>query len=188
MVHDDLIKPEGVLPGPIDHRKEAGVHHAKLRLLQFDIHERLNKVAATRSPSPPVEWFNEMRSRLEEWYHAYNPTAEEYMNQDWLDLHLNITLSLLYRPSPGNSRPNRDFLLEGIKAAGSIIRVYKTLWRRRALNFIWLAIHHVFMAGVTYLNSIWIANSEGWSIVTSYIDAILDIQTCSQVLEAMSGE
>lgn len=187
-MHDDLIRPEGIQEGPIDHRKEAGIHHTKLRLLQCDIYERLNTVAASRNPPPSSEWFIDMQTRMQEWYAGYTPLREEYMNQDWLDLHYHMTTQLLYRPCPGNPKPVQEYLVRAIKASGWIIKLYKSLWRKKALNFIWLGTHHVFMAGVTYLNSIWIGNTEGWSIVPGYIEAILDIQTCSQLLEAMSGE
>jgi len=187
-VNDTLISSLGLGEGPLDHMKECGIHHANLRNLQADIHERLTTVAAARAPPPTPEWFDAIQARLEAWRSSYTPVPGEYMNQDWLDLQYSITTTLMCRPSPGNQKPGQQSLISAVQAASNIIKVYKRLWRAKVLNFIWLGIHHVFMAGVTYLNSIWIANGEGWSIIHSYIDAILDIQTCSQLLEAMSGE
>lgn len=183
-----MITNQSSFEGPVDHRKQAGIHHARLRILQSEIHERLSAVTASRSSPPPLEWFQDVHRRLTEWRTSYQPIPGEYMNDDWIDLHYNLLLSLLYRPSPGNPRPDREFLTNAVRAAGSIIRIYRTSWKRRALNFIWLAMHHVFMAGVTYLNSIWNANLQNWSIVPSYVDAVMDIQICSQLLEAMTGE
>jgi len=157
-------------------------------MLQADIHDKLATTAASRSTPPPGEWFSAMHGRLQVWHAAHVPLPGDYIDQDWLDLQYSITSTLLYRPSPGNPKPGQESLIQAVQGAGSVIRIYKRLWRAKALNFIWLGIHHVFMAGVTYLNSIWSANTVGWSIIPSCIDAILDIQTCSQLLEAMSCE
>lgn len=73
-------------------------------------------------------------------------------------------------------------------ASSFLMRTYKAMWRRKAINFVWLAIHHVFISGVTYLNCIWEAAKHDWPIVPSLVDAILDIQCCSQVLEGMTGK
>lgn len=52
----------------------------------------------------------------------------------------------------------------------------------------WLATYHLFTSGVTYLNCLWQADANGWSIVPSYVDALLDIQGCTSVMEALAGE
>lgn len=174
-------------PSVPDHRKEAGVHHARFRLLQADIHERLFAVSSSLKPSPDAEWFSSVQARLDEWRSSYTPDVNEYMNPDRLELHYSLSQAAIYRPCPGNPVPSQGQLYTAIRAAASIMRRYKTLLRNGELHFIWLGVHHVFMAGVTYLNSLWIANRHQWRIVPSYVDAILDIQTCSQVLEGLTG-
>jgi hypothetical protein len=47
--------------------------------------------------------------------------------------------------------------------------------------------YHLFIAGVTYLNSLWQAHRCGWTIVPSYVDALLEIQTCTSVMEALAA-
>ena len=44
------------------------------------------------------------------------------------------------------------------------------------------------MAGVTYLNCLWQADANGWHIVPSYVDALLDIQGCTSVMEALASK
>lgn len=177
-----------MIPERIDRRKEAGVHHAKFRILQWEIHDRLCTVRASSLPPPPPDWFESISQRLLQWRTSWQPRPTEYMSDEWLEMHYNLLRSMLNRPNPGNAQPNRDQLFEAISAASAIIKTHKSGWRQRNLTCVWISVHHVFMAGVTYLNSIWIANLKGWNIVTSYVNAIMDIQTCSQVLEAMSGE
>lgn len=185
---DSMILEHRILDDSIDHRKESGVHHARFRIIQSDIHARLFAVSASRSPPPHLEWFQDVHRRLTDWRTSYAPIQGEYLSDNWIDLHFHLLLSMLYRPSPGNPRPDREFLTNAVRAAGAIIRIHKTMWRQRAFVNLWLAIHHIFMSGVTYLNCIWNANSAKWIVVPSYVDALLDIQTCSQLLEAMTGE
>ena len=47
--------------------------------------------------------------------------------------------------------------------------------------------YQLFTAGVTYLNSLWQAHQSGWTIVPALFDAILDIQICTSVMEALAG-
>ena len=68
------------------------------------------------------------------------------------------------------------------------MRLYREMYRRRNINYIWQAVHHLFLSGVTYLNSLWIASRYGWDLVPSFVDAMLDIQACSCCLEAMTSE
>jgi hypothetical protein len=48
--------------------------------------------------------------------------------------------------------------------------------------------YNVFTVGVTYLNALWQAHRRGWSIVPSYVDALLDVQVCTSVMEPLAGE
>lgn len=48
--------------------------------------------------------------------------------------------------------------------------------------------YQLFIAGMTYLNSLWQAHRYGWSIVSSYVEAVLDVQVCTGLMEALTGE
>ena len=48
--------------------------------------------------------------------------------------------------------------------------------------------YNLFVSGVTYLNSLWQAHRNGWNIVGSLVDALLDVQCCTSVMEALAGE
>ena len=47
--------------------------------------------------------------------------------------------------------------------------------------------YNLFMAGITYLNSLWQAQRCGWTIVSSYVDALMDIHICTGLMEALAG-
>jgi hypothetical protein len=157
-------------------------------MLQAEIHQRLFTVLASKTPAPTDEWFDEMDGRLEEWRTGYWSEPQELLTTSWMELHYNLSRQLLFRPNPGNPSPNQLCLRKAIDASSFLMRRYKAMWRVKAINFVWLAIHHVFVSGVTYLNAVWLAARQGWSITPSFVDVMLDIQACSQALEAMTGE
>ena len=47
--------------------------------------------------------------------------------------------------------------------------------------------YHLFISGVTYLNSLWQGYRNGWKLVPSYVDALLDMQVCTSVMEGLAG-
>jgi hypothetical protein len=47
--------------------------------------------------------------------------------------------------------------------------------------------YQLFIAGIAYLNSLWQAAEQGWTIVPSYVEALLDMQVCTSVMASLSG-
>lgn len=185
---DDMISDLGISEGPPCHRKESFLQHIQLRMIQAEIFHRLFTVTASKTAPPDNQWFDDIKQRLDLWRSSYDSHPDELITPQWLDLHYNFARQLLYRPNPGNPYPTQASLRQAVEAASAIMRRYKIIWRAKTVTFIWVAIHHVFVAGVTYLNSIWIAARQGWTVTPSLVDAVLDIQACSQILEAMTGE
>ncbi|ORY32023.1 fungal-specific transcription factor domain-domain-containing protein [Naematelia encephala] len=187
LVVDDCISDEGIRDdGQIDWRKKSIIHHIRLRILQSKIHDRLYTFLASQSPPPSQQWFASMEARLEKWRSSYPPDPTGFLNVDWLDINYHLTRCLLFRPNPGNKSPGKPALTSVLVSCSLIMRLYKSMWRRRSINFVWQAIQYLFMSGVTYLNSLWVASQSGWSIVPSFVDALLDVQACSSSLEAMT--
>ena len=48
--------------------------------------------------------------------------------------------------------------------------------------------YQLFIAGIAYLNSLWQAAENGWTIVPSYVEALLDMQVCTSVISSLSGK
>ena len=161
--------------------------HIRLRILQSDIHQRLYTVTAAKTPCPTQEWYQEMETRIQKWSSDAAVSGSSFLPKDWIDVTAHITRTWLYRPNPGNPEPTHQALAQAITSSGHTMRLYKEMWRKKSVNFVWLSIHHVFMAGVTYLNSIYVASKYQWNIVPSLVEAMLDIQACASVLEAMTG-
>ena len=157
-------------------------------MLQAEIFQRLFTVAASRTAPPTAEWFDDVGGRLEYWRTSYRSEPSELLTTSWLELHYNLSRQLLYRPNPGNPSPNQQCLRHAIQASSFLMQRYKAMWRMKTINFVWLAIHHTFVSGVTYLNAVWLAARQGWTIMPPIVDAMLDVQACSQALEAMTGQ
>ena len=48
--------------------------------------------------------------------------------------------------------------------------------------------YQLFVAGVTYLNSLWQARLGHWSIVANHVEAMLEVQQSLGVMQALEGE
>lgn len=78
------------------------------------------------------------------------------------------------------------------------MRIYKEMLKTGRVNWSksvkvklmsdWLAMYQLFHLGIAYLNSLWQAAEKGWTIVPSYVEALLDVQVCTSVMSTLSGE
>jgi hypothetical protein len=174
--------------------------HVQIRVLQSEIHHKLQKPQGT---PPDPAWFDTTEQRIQQW-RSTAPEGSGFCSPDWLNLNVHSTTMMLYRPSPSNPNPSQQHLRKALIAAGGTMRVYKTMYRNDRINFSelfnrlvllyadvwsdWLAMYQLFTAGITYLNSLWQAHRHGWSIVPSYVDALLDVQVCTSVMGPLAGE
>lgn len=185
---DVQIGPHSIAGAEIDQTKLSFHHHIRLRLIQSAIYHRLFAPGSVTQPPPTHEWFTQMDQHLGAWYAGHTPTGKGLLTQTWMDLLVQLTRLMLWRPNPGNPNPDRDALVTALASAAYVMRNYRTMYRARAINILWLARHHLYVSGITYLNVLWMARKNGWTIVKSAVDAMLDIQACSQTLEGMCSE
>ncbi|WWD22211.1 hypothetical protein CI109_106702 [Kwoniella shandongensis] len=179
---DELITADALLPGPTSPIKATVLHHFRVRLIQSEIHERLY---SPNSPCPSRDWFEHIAQKLKEWTDNCPPTTG-FISREWLEINVSLTQVQLYRPSPANPNPGREDLEKAFAAAGELMRVYRVWQRAGQVNSLWLASYQLFIAGLTYLNSLWQAHRAGWSIVPSMVDALLHVQMCSNTMEAIA--
>ncbi|VUC36326.1 unnamed protein product [Clonostachys rosea] len=124
-----------------------------------------------------------------------------YLSAEWYEVMFNKAMLLLYRPSPymtqlsggalpGESESDLSILLRA--ARGSIL-AYSTLHQNRRLNYSWITLHGVFVAGLAYVYSVGrILHQEPLhgaesSAAPDILEIIEDTRTCSKVLVAISG-
>jgi hypothetical protein len=174
----------------------TAIHHYRIRRIQSEIHHRLLSANAV---VPPQEWYETMHVRLQEWLDS-KPPSDGFCSAAWANVNYHSSMVLLHRPSPANPSPGIADLRQALSSAGRVMRAYKAMHRAGQINFgtlddietklisDWLAMYNLFMAGITYLNSLWQAQRCGWTIINSYVDALMDIHICTGLMEALAGE
>ncbi|PWY98436.1 hypothetical protein BCV70DRAFT_201750 [Testicularia cyperi] len=168
-------------------------------------------------PTPNVEWQSRMMDKLAEWKAAFDAvppsnkfgssvnnsstaptdsnvagaaagsTTTPFVTQDWIDLNYSLAASLLFRPSPNNPRPDRNGLQQAFIASGQAMKIYKKMHRNSTINFPWLATHHLFISGLTHLNSLEKMSRLGIPCPSPIVDVIFNVQSCASTLEALTS-
>ncbi|KAJ5306786.1 Fungal specific transcription factor [Penicillium antarcticum] len=124
-----------------------------------------------------------------------------FRTREWYEMLYQNALLMLYRPSPGlSSASSRDaVVLQTIFiAAKQAITLYAHLHRSRRINYTWITLHSVFMAGLSYVYAVGRHfRSHKWNLSTSTPTALLDndptiieivndSRACSSILVAIS--
>lgn len=161
-------------------------------------------------PTPNVEWQTRMMAKLSEWkndstqskFLFSNPSPKElngsrpdlqasnaapFVTQDWINLNYHLSASLLFRPSPNNPRPDQNGLRQAFIASGHAMKIYKNMHRNSTINFPWLATHHLFISGLTHLNSLEKLARFGIPCPQPIVDVVFNVQGCASTLQALTS-
>ena len=157
-------------------------------------------------PTPNVEWQTRMMEKLAEWRSEYDrirlvppahdrsqqgegvsSTATPFITRHWIDLNHNLTISLLFRPSPNNPRPDSHGLQQAFMASGRAMKIYKSMHRSSTINFPWLATHHLFISGLTHLNALEKLTRTGLQSPSPVVEVVFNVQSCASTLEALTS-
>ncbi|KAK9447749.1 fungal-specific transcription factor domain-containing protein [Limtongia smithiae] len=149
----------------------------------------LHTAAATAVPLPAQLQQSQQQQRDG---HAFQ-LISSFVDESWFKLLYHNCRMLLYRPSPVYPHPKPDTVFVILDSARESIRIYSGLHRSRRLNYSWLTLHAVFMAGLSYLYCI--AKAMRWhrrpgavsnmKQIPSSIVVINDTRACSNVLTAI---
>jgi hypothetical protein len=128
--------------------------------------------------------------------------ASSFRSPMWYEVPYHNAVLLLYRPSSAFPHPEAlirseagtsvDILSQNLNSAKSVIRLYAELHRTRRLNYSWITLHAVFIAGLTYVYAISrVIKDKAWSGLDTpgcleYTRIIDDTRSCSNVLVAIS--
>lgn len=125
-------------------------------------------------------WRKDIHRRLDEWKHS-SPSRHDIgvrLPVDFLELNYWQTLIMLYRqcltvppelaseltPAEDVSSPfsnmedadDEDEIYINVAEAGQkVLRIYRQMHHLRLVNYTYLATHHLFMAGISFLYAIW---------------------------------
>ncbi|KAF2096429.1 hypothetical protein NA57DRAFT_67175 [Rhizodiscina lignyota] len=171
----------------------------------------------TASPEELRRIRNELAAELEAWradtdslnlpeMDLSSPLAEarsSFRSKAWHELIYHNAILLLYRPTPMLSQSDAsgdDGNLQHIfNAAKESITLYAYLFRSRKINFSWMVLHAVFMAGLSYVYAVSrhirekrrcrISLAGSMSMLTrdpTIVEIVNDCRACSNVLVAVS--
>ncbi|WRT63127.1 uncharacterized protein IL334_000030 [Kwoniella shivajii] len=184
LIDDTLISEDTIRTGNPSPLKVVAVHRFRLRILQSEILGRLYRPASATSP-PPQEWYDSIVERLEIWRRTL-PNSADSWSLEWSHTKYHLTLILLFRPTPACPLPVRECLAKTLVSAGRVMRAYKELYRSGSITFNWFTTYQLFLAAAAYLNALGQAARNGWDIVSSVIESLLDVQSCTSIMEAIS--
>lgn len=121
--------------------------------------------------------------------------VSSFFTMDWYNAVYSNAILLLYRPSPflplpamsynpDNGRPD---LIHLLTAAISSIESYSHLHQKRRLNYSWITLHGVFIAGLAYIYSVGrlLRDPATLSLVPELFSIVEVTRSCSNVLVAI---
>ncbi|KAK9461820.1 fungal-specific transcription factor domain-containing protein [Lipomyces oligophaga] len=187
---DVFITSEGIIDPPENtppSYKQVAVHIFQIRRLQSEVQTILyERAELPRRFATLKEWQNNMSRRLEEW-HKSAPKSSKDMNCDFnlsfLDLNYQQTRLLLHGISPAIPRPSVEAFFIIADASEQVIRAYRQLHREKNINYTWMAVHNLFMAGTSYLYCLYHSKEVRSRTRMDVID--FNTMACIHVLSAM---
>ncbi|KAK9472498.1 fungal-specific transcription factor domain-containing protein [Dipodascopsis tothii] len=181
---DKIVNPPENTPPSY---KTVAVHIFQIRRLQSEVQTILyERAELPRRFATLKEWQIQMARRLEDWY-ASTPKSTEEMNCNFnlyfIDLNYHQTRLLLHGISPAIPRPSVEAFFIISDASEKIIRAYRQLHRERNINYTWMAVHNLFMAGTSYLYCLYHSREVRSQTRMDVID--FNTMACIHVLTAM---
>lgn len=134
-------------------------------------------------------WLQDILPRLQEWYATIPPLSKAHQSsifayRAYWDVIYNNSIILLYRPNSAVQHPAADALSASFDACCNLISSMKILQREGKIDIPWKSVHHLFIAGLGVIYSLWYsAEIRHQSSVKS---SIFTLQSCSSTLSALS--
>ncbi|KAE8340533.1 hypothetical protein BDV24DRAFT_151889 [Aspergillus arachidicola] len=192
------------------------VHIVRYRIICGDILSALHNTSG-RTQSDAASTLvarDKLANDLAQWHHETAALAlpeidlsspllgdqSSYRAREWYELLYYNALLMLYRPSPAlpfSSRQDAGVLQSIFVAAKQSITLYSLLHRSRRINYTWITLHSVFMAGLSYVYAVGRhfraskrrAPGSTSSLLQSdptIIEIVHDSRACSNVLVGIS--
>lgn len=132
---------------------------------------------------PDLEtWRNSVHKLLEKWLDKEVPKTYRKMNcrfnMEFFQLNYYYTKCMLYGLSPKNLSLDSKAFEAVYENTKGTISTYDKLCSRQKINFTWVTVHNLFMAGMTYLYVVYYSDrgaNEGQQLVEGYTASILRV-------------
>lgn len=174
---------------------ERAAHTFRIRFLMSKIHHTLYSRSSSccRYIHDSGEQIRNFRQELELW-RASIPlmtasTAQAlslFATRDWFDLEFDYAILQLYRvplvdPATEASDPCFE---ECFQAAKDICIRYRTQFLGKPTSYTWMALHELFLAGMTYIHCLWTSTTIRASQRSSQVSSVCN--SCTIVLVIMA--
>ena len=167
--------------------KKNGHDEAEVRALRENLASELDEWKRTTPDLRPLE---------------RGPSVElcrrqsSFLSKEWYEVIYHNAILMLFRPCPVLSDTgNPDTLRKLFESSKEAVLLYSSLHRSRQINYSWITLHSVFMAGLTYLYSLSrhfrqrrrpSPNGAVLEADPTAIEIVNDTRACSNVLVAVS--
>lgn len=145
------------------------VHIVRYRLICGKILNALHRTSVSQRESPPAYEAirDDLVKELREWHvetsslplvganaSPISPASRSsFRSQEWYDLLYHNGILMLFRPSPSlcDASRNNAALQHVYDSSQSAISLYASLHRTGRINYSWVTLHSVFIAGLSYI-------------------------------------
>lgn len=160
----------------------------KIRRIQSEIQRILYDCAQLgREFSSLDEWRAVMAIKLENW-HNECPKSRKRMNCNFnlgfIELNYYQTRLLLFGLCPADTSPTslRGYLIIA-ESGEQVIKKYHELHNKKCINYTWVAVHNLFMAGTSYLYALY--HSPEVRSNTTIEEIEFNTTACTSILSSM---
>jgi hypothetical protein len=157
------------------------IHITRLRRIESNIQQSVYRV--DRSSSLPAQVIDCFIAELSKWKDqipketTQDTEVSPYDGYYYYLVYYNKALQLLLYPQLATADADTHIIKKCAEACGGVCRSYKQLHHQTNVGFSLMALHSVFLSGLTLLYCLWLAPKEVYTITTSN-----DLNACSIVL------
>jgi len=167
--------------------KSVSLEFFEMRRIQSEVQKVLYEDSEIpRRFSDLHEWKLDILERLKNWKH-HLPKTERDMNCDFnvefFNLNYNHTILMIHGLSPKNNKLSVPDFIRLEDSSKEIIHCYNQLHASKCINYTWVTVHNLFLAGTCYLYAIY--NSEDVCRQNSINEVKRVSQECINVLNSL---
>lgn len=192
---NEMILDYGSKHAHLPSYKSVSIAMFKIRKLQLEVQQILyGNSELPRAYKNLQEWKMDINKRLNNWKIS-SPKTRKKMNCDFnlifFNLNYNHTRLILHGLSPRTLKLSISDYLTVADSSKEVIKCYKTLLELKRINYTWVLVHNLFMAGTSYLYSIYhcpeVANQTTLELIKNYSsDCVLVLNSLMDRCDAAS--
>jgi hypothetical protein len=160
-----------MVPFPMDSEDDIPGKHRianhcfRLRQLQSEAADVLYQRSVPYYPG----FIDHVQERIDVWLEQVPREYLDSVAEDWFDHAYHNLCMFVRRPSVVNPFPSSSDLQRCFESASAVLKLYQKMHRISSIESTWMAVHWLFLAGITQLFCIWtdeqIRNSIDWTII-----------------------